>query len=608
MVSEPSYSNLSVTGVSRLGFGATTDTGTDFRVNAIPKPSVGIGSTLFEITEYEIVNKGFGFKRGDVIEAVGLVTAKGVGQLVERSTLTVDKIFNDSFALWQFGDFDYIDSIKDLQNSSRTDFSIILNNQLISFERDGNTLNQNVKLENLFLVIVNGVIQDPATSYSIIGGNIISFSEAPIPEDDISILFYKGTTNDDSIVRDKEKITIEVGDEVKLSRLKNVKEQNKRTVFNLNTSQKLETNAYQDVGISSVSRPISLIKQKEDKIINKTIVSKKRQSIEPRITPTAKIIGDVTTTDTTIFVDSMDLFNYESGTTSLGLSILKKDQFNFINAGATATVSTAGTVTGFSTSNFGSGYATAPIVKLSVPSSGIGVGIGTTATATATIGAGGTVTTISVVNPGLGYTIAPKVLISSPVTYSNTFENLTTPTPGGSLSIQNNTGSITGIGTTILSSKLGIKFTIKRNSSLSDFNPISVGNPIYIFDTRVGSGVIGIDTHGNNTNSVGIGTSFADSIYSIAAFQDLTGGVGVITCLIKSDTNVSGMISSGSAVGKYSVGRISGFSRGSNAVSIGVTGFTIGLIESIGITTYPTLKRTEGPKTFENTGSIIPEI
>ena len=152
------------------------------------------------------------------------------------------------------------------------------------------------------------------------------------------------------------------------------------------------------------------------------------------------------------------------------------------------------------------------------------------------------------------------------------------------------------------------KFTIKRDPSLSDFNPISVGRPIYVFDTRVGSGVIGIDTHGNNTNSVGIGTSFADSIYSIAAFQDLTGGVGVITCLIKSDTNVSGLVSSGSDVGKYSIGRISGFSRGSNPVSIGVTGFTIGLIESVGITTYPTLRRTGGPKSFENTGSIIPEI
>ena len=68
------------------------------------------------------------------------------------------------------------------------------------------------------------------------------------------------------------------------------------------------------------------------------------------------------------------------------------------------------------------------------------------------------------------------------------------------------------------------------------------------------------------------------------------------------------MSSSGSSVGKYSVGKVSGFSRGSNAVSIGVTGFTIGLVESVGITTYPTLKRTAGPKTFENTGSIIPEI
>jgi len=608
IVSEPSYSNLSISGISRLGFGVTTDTGTGLQVNAIPKPSVGIGSTLFEISEYEVVNRGFGFKKGDVVEAVGLVTAKGVGQLVERSRLTVEKVLNDSFALWQFGDFDYIDSIKNLQNGSRTNFSIIINNQLVSFERDNDTLNENVKLENLFIVVVNGVIQDPATSYTIIGGNIISFSEPPVAEDDISILFYKGTTNDDSIVNLAEKTTIEVGDEVQLSRTKDIREQNKRTVFNLNTSQKLETNAYQDVGISSISRPISLIKQKEDKIINKTIVSKKRESIEPRITPTTKIIGDVTTTDTTLFVDSMDLFNYESGTTSLGLSISKKDQFNFVNAEATATVSVAGTVTGFSTSNFGSGYATAPIVKLSAPPSGIGVGVGTTATATATIGAGGTVTTISVVNPGLGYTIAPKVLISSPVTYSDTFENLSTPTPGGSLSIQNNTGSITGIGTTILSSKLGIKFTIKRDSSLSDFNPISVGNPIYVFDTRVGSGVIGIDTHGNDTNSVGIGTSFADSIYSVAAFQDLTGGVGVITCLIKSNTNVSGMSSSGSSVGKYSVGKVSGFSRGSNAVSIGVTGFTIGLVESVGITTYPTLRRTAGPKTFENTGSIIPEI
>ena len=54
-VSEPSYSNLQVRGISRRGLGITTITGTDLRVNAIVKPVTGIGSTLFEISEYEIV-------------------------------------------------------------------------------------------------------------------------------------------------------------------------------------------------------------------------------------------------------------------------------------------------------------------------------------------------------------------------------------------------------------------------------------------------------------------------------------------------------------------------------------------------------------------------
>mgnify|MGYP001196446358 CR=1 FL=1 len=602
IVSQPSYSNLSVTGVSRLGFGATTDTGTNLKINAIPKASVGIGSTLFEISEYEIVNRGFGFKKGDVVEAVGLVTAKGVGQLVERSTLSIDKVYNDSFALWQFGDFDYIDSIKSLQNGSETNFSLVLNNQLVSFELNPNSISNSVKLENLFLIIVNGVVQDPQTSYTIVGGNIISFSEPPIPEDDISILFYKGTTNDDSIVNLAQKTTVEVGDEVQLSQGNGIKAQDPRTVFNLNTSQKLETNAYRGVGISSsVDRSINLIKQKEDKIINKTIVSKKRQSIEPRITPTAKIISDITTTDSVLFVDSMDLFDYETGTTSLGLSINSEEPI--VGAAVTAIINNSGQVSAITIINGGSGYVQGsnPVIKFTAPS-----GIGFTAVGGTLVGASGTIGFASITTVGSGYTNTnpPQCIIEKP---PFKYENLTTPS-AGSLSFQNNSGSITGIGTTILSSKLAIKFTVKRDGSLSDFNPIAIGNPIYVFDTRVGSGVIGIDTHGNNNNSVGIGTSFADSIYSVAAFQDSGSGVGIITCLIKSDTNVSGMISSGSIVGKYSVGKISGFSRGSNAISIGVTGFTVDLVQSIGISTYPTLRRTGGPKTFEQTGSIIPEI
>ena len=72
---------------------------------------------------------------------------------------------------------------------------------------------------------------------------------------------------------------------------------------------------------------------------------------------------------------------------------LSRNQIDFTTMQTTAVVSTAGTVTGFSTSNFGSGYTSAPTVKLSAPpvtiQSDLGkidntnpiVGVGSTATA-----------------------------------------------------------------------------------------------------------------------------------------------------------------------------------------------------------------------------------
>ena len=622
-VSEPSYSNLQVKGISRRGLGVTTITGTDLRVNAIVKPVTGIGSTLFEVSEYEIVNKGFAFQEGDVIEPVGLVTERGLNNLLERSTLTVEKTFNDAFALWQFGEFDYIDSIKNLQDGERTNFSLFVNNQLVSVELT-QSLQPSVKIEDIFLVVVNGVIQEPQSNYNITGGNLITFAEPLLEEDDVTILFYKGTTSEDSIVNLGQTLTIEPGDEVQISGIGTIKEQDRRTVINLDTSKRLETNIYLGKGINdSVFRPLSLIKQKEDKVINKVLVSKKRRSLEPRITPVAKVISDLSTSDTTLFVDSTDIFNYEGDNDpSLAFTLSKKNQVDFITAEATAIVSTAGTVTGFSTSNFGSGYTIAPTVKLSAPpvtiQANLGkidntnpiVGVGSTATATATIGAGGTITSIVPNNAGLGYsqTNPPQVLISSPFTYSNTFESLTTAS-GDILGIQTNTGRISGIGTTTLSGKLGIKFDI-RGDDTSTFNPVSIGNPIYIFDTRCGSGLTSINTSGVDSDTVGLGVSFADNIYVVAGIHTASAGVGVITCLIHSGTPTAGLSSIGSAispVGKYSVGKISGFTRGSNPISIGVTGNTVGVTTGVGISTFPTIKRIGGDETFDQTGSLQPE-
>ena len=632
-VSEPSYSNLSIKGVSRLGVGLTTDTGTDLRVTAITKPATGIGSTLFEISEYEVVNSGFAFKKGDVVEPVGLVTSGKLSQLQERSTLTIEKVYNDNFALWQFGKFEYIDSIEDLQDGSRTSFPIKLNNQLVSVEIDNDTIDKNVNIENMFIVTVNGVIQDPIKSYSIIGGNVISFTEAPLGNsaagkkdgDDISILFYRGTAGEDSVINLAQKIIIEQGDNIQIKRGLNVPEQDERTVSNLETSQKLETNPYIGVGISSEeSRPLNLIKQKEDKIINKVLISKKRSSIEPRITPVARVISDVTTSNTTFFVDSTDLFNYEGESTPLvNFELLNSDFDNKVKASASAIVSVAGTISGFNFSNFGSGYTVAPTVKIASPpvtvQSGLGtidagnplVGVGTTATATATIGAGGTITQISVNNPGLGYsqTNPPQVLISSPNKLPDISERLSTKDTPTSV-ISENTGVITGIGTTLFSGKLGIKFNLKSYHN-DPFSIINVGNPIYVFDTRSGNGIISIDKTGTDSNIIGIGTTFSDNIYEIVSVTTDAGTKsGIITAHIKSDTVVTNIDLSGSEaqpVGKYSVGSITNLVRGSNPISIGVTGLTVGLTTAVGISTFPILKRTGGDKTFEQTGALIPE-
>ena len=98
-----------------------------------------------------------------------------------------------------------------------------------------------------------------------------------------------------------------------------------------------------------------------------------------------------------------------------------------------------------------------------------------------------------------------------------------------------------------------------------------------------------------------------DSIYTQAAFH-VSGGTGIVTCLIKSNTVTTGLTSTGSVnqpVGKFSLGRIANVTRGSNPISIVITGLTVG--STTGLSTFPTLKRTGGPKTFEQSGAIQPE-
>ena len=504
-VNDPSYENLPVTGVSRLSVGATTDTGTGLLLDVKVGPSTaGIGSTFFEVTEFKIARQGYAFRRGDVIKPIGLVTDRSLSAPLSEFEITVLDTYSDNFAAWEFGQLDYIDSVKNYQDGSRVRFPLFYNGDLLSFE-PATSLSPDQELENLLLIFVNGVLQEPGVSYKFTGGTSFIFTSAPKVEDNIAIFFYRGVTGTDSTLITGINQTLKVGDNVQVlsnNAIKGTVTQDERTIFDLSFSDKIETDSYNGVGIDETNvKPLTWIKQKVDRKINGENVYKSRDSLESLVFPTARIIGDLSTTDNQIFVDNAEIFDYED------------------DKGAT-----------------------------SPPSSFAGLVVNG-------------ISTIAVDN----------------VELITNFVN-----------VSGFSGIVTGITTTsgTGSHPLALEFSIHSPS----FSGIDTGYPVYVFDTRIGTGVTSVDD--SNAAVVGIGTTFLDSVYKIAAWSS-SGTIGIITCNVDSGSPVVGLSSIGSIenpVGKYSWGRLSnisgGLTRSSSPISIGVTGNTVA-----GLSTYPTIQR-----------------
>ena len=505
-VSSPSYENLPITGVSRLGIGSTTDTGIGLLLNievGASSTTTGIGSTLFEVKTFKITRNGYSFRVGDVFKPVGLVTAKGLSSPISEFELTVLDVFTDSFSAWQFGELDYIDSVKQYQDGMRTRFPLFYNSELLSFETDENDPDsQLIDLDSVLLIFINGVLQEPGISYQFSGGTSFTFSVAPEPEDNISIFFYRGTRDQDTLQINAVE-TIKVGDTVQIfsnnANIQNTITQDKRIIYDISASDKIETNLYVNQGVDEINnKPLYWTKQKTDLILNGETISKSRDSLESQIYPTANIIGDFNNSTSEIFVDDSSLFNYENQ------SPINFDAFIFSNDSAE---------------------------EYEI------------------------ITNISDVE---GYDV-----------------------------------SIIGIETANgIGSPLALKFTLDRDPF--SFPDLQVGYPVYISETSVGQGVTSINT--SNTDIVAISTSFLNNIYQIHAINST---LGIITCNIASNTSIVGIATTGTLdypIGKLSWGRLSGFSRSANPISIGVTGYTssVGITTlgyNAGLSTYPIIQR-----------------
>ena len=618
IIPEPSYSNLPVVGVSRLGVGPTTDTGSNLLIDVevgASRTTVGIGSTTFEISNFKISRPGHSFKIGDKFKPVGLVTAAHLTSPINEFELEVLRIFNDQFSSWQFGELDYIDDIRNLQNGSRTKFPLFFNGQLLSFEKDKtNSQSQLIDLDAVLLIFVNGVLQKPGESYQFQGGTTFTFTEAPTGEsspgandhDNVDIFFYKGQDGVDVDIVDISE-SVKRGDEIKVMRSPvglTTAQESERVVKEILGSNLVETNIYSGLGVDENNeKPIRWTKQKVDLIVNGEVIDKSRASIEPQIYPTAKIIGNLTETSGAtgtggIFVDNAEVFFYEMGGKD-GLYIPASDKYGVtinevdalissgsigVGAAATAIVSAAGTISSIDITSGGSGYSGLIDIGISSP---VGiekvVGVGTTATATVTI-TNGAISAATIVNPGLGYTFTnpPNVIIELPTFQTEKITSID--------DVEGFTGIITGISSTTNSGQTALKFFFRATKTASS---LLVGYPLLIKDTTVGSGVVSVDTH--NSSVVGVGTTFLDNVYKVHAIST-NGEDGVITCNVQNGSNVSiaetGFhyptgIGTSKSLGRLSWGRIYNATRSTSPISIGVTGLTV----NSGLNTFPTIQR-----------------
>ena len=561
-----SYSNLALEYVS-----GTTGFGTAGRIDIV----VGQGSSVID---FEINNTGYGYGNNERLTVsvggtTGIPTTSSFSPS-EQFEIQIEKVINDEFTGWSVGVIETFDDVSNYIDGTRVDFPLLKSGVPISINKSKGS---KIELDQLLIVLVNGILQVPGIAYEFNGGSQITFTE-PLKVDDIlTINFYKGSGDELDVIEREVIETIKYGDEVTLNYNPDIgqkpyHQENARTISTVTNVDRVSTLPYFGPGNTrdtTFERPVTWCRQTEDKIINGQEVGKDREIYEPVINPVANIIKPVSIGSTVIYVDRIrPLFNLnnENADSNFRASLTKEitlvNPDETVGASATAIVSTAGTITSISLSTGGVGYSTIPDVS-------VGVGT-TTATATATI-SGGVVTGITITNGGSGYTQTnpPLVLISPPAKQTETNEVKPTAYVGDSGIIVGLGTTSVGVGSTGMVFHLHIPYDSEmRNSDLVGtavtLSSISAGDYFIVRNSNLGSATTSISALGtDNTTVVGVGSEFIDNVYvvnSVGTTTQTISGITTSVAKVTVNTNINPSGISGFTTapffGEYSWGKI----------------------------------------------------
>ena len=588
-----SYSNLALeyaSNSSGIGTAATIDV------------VVGQGSS---IVSFRVDETGYGYGQGENLTVpIGGTTGIPTTSSYREFLLEINETFSDEMTGWSLGILKMLDNFDaDFDGSTQT-FQLQENGDLISIRAGKGS---EINVEDVLLIFINDILQVPNKGYTFTGGSVVTFTEAPKKDDKSKVIFYKGSGDSDVIQREIIE-TVKTGDNLTIesnSPQESYLQEDKRQVLNVNSTDTVTTNPYYGPGNSAdetLQRPVVWCRQTEDKIINEKPVGKDRELYEPQISPFGYITKTVGIGSTTIYVDSLrPLFNTQNereDTNDLGFQKKVKffNQGTKTGAAGTAIVSIAGSISSVDITDGGVGYTTATV------SFGSTIGIGTTTQAfgSVIIGAAGTVTGIAITSPGVGYTHTnvPSVLISPP-TYVEEENSVST--------YSGDQGVIVGFGTTTIATKdqMIFDFYIPEDSFLRisgltgtalTMSGIGTNDIFVVTGSNVGDATTSITSVDAGSNTVGVGKSFIDNVYSVANFEIVNtpsgisaGGVGIGTtycarvfATITSDFSWGGSgIQSSNFYGTYSWGRIDLSSRsGLNSYTAYTDGGVVGITTS----------------------------
>lgn len=273
-----------------------------------------------KVLSFDLKNYGYGYEKNDIL-TVDIGGNTGIPTFTNNDLLEfniiVDRIYDSKFSGWSMGQFEVLDNLDSKFNGKNRNFQITLEGKPISISKKKSSP---IQLEYVLLVFINDILQIPFKNY-IFTGSIIRFIEPPkgridnppYSGDKSKIIFYKGTRDID--VQEIDVLDApKVGDNLTIKSDVKSLTQKPRIIELISAIDVVDTNKYSDAGISfdeTLLRPTTWCKQRDDLYIFGNPVTKDRKIYEPYINPITNILKNVSSTDSEVFVESVNLFfNY----------------------------------------------------------------------------------------------------------------------------------------------------------------------------------------------------------------------------------------------------------------------------------------------------------